>query len=471
MTERIPKSIFVAAVVLGLMVLAYLAYSRPGYFTSQTYLGGILLIECLAAAVWMYRKVFFPLIVVAFLLAGVDLPVGGIWAILRWVFLAVGALTGTFLMLKERSQHFGLIHLVAMFAVLSALASAAVSQFPQVALLKALSLLLLFVYASTGARVAVTGRESQFFAGLLLGCEIFVGVLAGFYALGIQMMGNPNSLGAVTGIFGAPILLWGAFLGETPFVRRRRFVLYIVCMYLAYYSHARAGMAAALVSSGLLCLALRKYGAVVKGASVILILASASAILRPEAVSNSFSTFKTSVLYKGAAEGSLLASRESPWQRAIDSIHTHFWFGTGIGTIETANNPKQIGIFSSNANVTTENGSSYLSILSGVGILGALPFSLLLLLLLSKVLRTFSWLVKTGNPCHPAVPLALVMVAGLLHAGFEDWLFASGNYLCVWFWSLAFIFWDLAPSWAPRAAFAWPIREAQPGFGGVASSR
>ena len=470
-TERIPKSIFVAAVVLGLMVLAYLAYSRPGYFTSQTYLGGILLIECLAAAVWMYRKVFFPLIVVAFLLAGVDLPVGGIWAILRWVFLAVGALTGTFLMLKERSQHFGLIHLVAMFAVLSALASAAVSQFPQVALLKALSLLLLFVYASTGARVAVTGRESQFFAGLLLGCEIFVGVLAGFYALGIQMMGNPNSLGAVTGIFGAPILLWGAFLGETPFVRRRRFVLYIVCMYLAYYSHARAGMAAALVSSGLLCLALRKYGAVVKGASVILILASASAILRPEAVSNSFSTFKTSVLYKGAAEGSLLASRESPWQRAIDSIHTHFWFGTGIGTIETANNPKQIGIFSSNANVTTENGSSYLSILSGVGILGALPFSLLLLLLLSKVLRTFSWLVKTGNPCHPAVPLALVMVAGLLHAGFEDWLFASGNYLCVWFWSLAFIFWDLAPSWAPRAAFAWPIREAQPGFGGVASSR
>ena len=127
-------------------------------------------------------------------------------------------------------------------------------------------------------------------------------------------------------------------------------------------------------------------------------------------------------------------------------------------------------MFSSHSNVTTENGSSYLSILSGVGILGVLPFSLLLLLLLGKVLRTFSWLVKTGNPCHPAVPLALVMVAGLLHAGFEDWLFASGNYLCVWFWSLAFIFADVAPSSAPRVALAWRSSVAQRGLR-VAPSR
>ena len=465
MPERIPKSVAIAAVVLSLMGLAYLAYSRPGYFTSQTYLGGILLIECLAAAVWMYRRVFLPLIVVAFLLAGVDLPVGAIWAVLRWVFLAVGALTGIFLVLRERSHHFGLIHVVAMFAVLSALTSAAVSQFPQVALLKAVSLLLLFLYASTGARLAAAGREKQFFTGLLLGCEVFVGGLAGFYAIGIQMMGNPNSLGAVAGMFGAPILLWGTFLQDTPFAQRRRFALYVVCMYLAFHSHARAGMAAALVSSGLLCVALRKYGAVVKGASAILILVSAGAILQPETMSNTFASLKTSVIYKGGTEGNLLASRESPWQRAINSIHNHFWFGTGLGTVQTNKDPRQIGIFASNANVTTENGSSYLSILSGVGVLGVLPFSFLLLLLLGMVFRTFHWLVKTGNPCHPAVPLALIMVAGLLHAGFEDWLFASGNYLCVWFWSLAFIFADIAPSSAPQVAFALRYRAAQRGFG------
>src|ERR1035441_4215016 len=470
MPDRIPKSVIISASVLGLMALAYLAYSRPGYFTSQTYLGGILLIECLAAAVWMYRRVFFPLIMVAFLLAGVDLPVGAFWAILRWVFLAVGALAGTFLMFRERSHHFGLFHIVATFAILSALASAAVSQFPQVALLKALSLLLLFVYGGTGARLAVSGREQQFFTGLLLGCEVFVGVLAGFHLIGIEMMGNPNSLGAVTGIVGAPVLLWGTFLEETRFVQRRRFALYAVCMYLAFHSHARAGMAAALVSSGLLCVALRKYGAVMKGASFILVLVSVGAILQPETMSNTYSSLKTSVIYKGGSEGSILASRESPWQRAIESIHTHFWFGTGLGTVETGKDPRQVGLFASNSNVSAENGSSYLSILSGVGILGVVPFSFLLLLLLGKVLRTFYWLVKTGNPCHPAVPLALIMVAGLLHAGFEDWLFAPGNYLCMWFWSLAFIFADVALSSAPQFTSAWRFRAAQRVFG-VAPSR
>ncbi len=76
MTERIPKSVIRGGVVLGPLVLAYLAYSRPGYFTSQTYLGGLLLLELLAAAVWMYRRCFFPLVMVTFLLAGVNLPVG-----------------------------------------------------------------------------------------------------------------------------------------------------------------------------------------------------------------------------------------------------------------------------------------------------------------------------------------------------------------------------------------------------------
>jgi len=37
------------------------------------------------------------------------------------------------------------------------------------------------------------------------------------------------------------------------------------------------------------------------------------------------------------------------------------------------------------------------------------------------------------------------MIAGILHAIFEDWMFAPGNYLCVFYWSLAFIFIDVAP--------------------------
>ena len=79
---------------------------------------------------------------------------------------------------------------------------------------------------------------------------------------------------------------------------------------------------------------------------------------------------------------------------------------------------------------------------------GLLPFLMLMLVLLRKVVQTVVWMLRTGNPYHPAIPLAMVMVAGMIHAGLEDWLFAPGYYLCVFFWSMAFVFVDKAPSLA-----------------------
>jgi hypothetical protein len=99
---------------------------------------------------------------------------------------------------------------------------------------------------------------------------------------------------------------------------------------------------------------------------------------------------------------------------------------------------------------------------------------MLLLVLVEKIVQTLVWMVTTGNPAHPTVPLAMVMVAGLVHAGFEDWLFAPGYYLCVFFWSMAFILVDQAPSLAvadsPRVSF-WRTRAIRPGLGDVAPSR
>ena len=47
----------------------------------------------------------------------------------------------------------------------------------------------------------------------------------------------------------------------------------------------------------------------------------------------------------------------------------------------------------------------------------------------------------------------MVLAAGLIHAGFEDWLFAVGYYLSVFFWVLAFAFLDMLPSAAPAAVY------------------
>jgi O-antigen ligase len=388
----------------------------------------------------------------------------------RWLFLAVGALAGTFIVLKDRRYHFGLFHAVAGFVVLTALMSATVSRYPDVALLKVLSIFLLFLYAGTGARIAVAGRENRFFNGLLLGCEIFVGAIALLHLAGIEAMGNPNSLGEVMGVVVAPILLWGFLMGGEPSIQHRRGLLFAVCMYLGFVSHARAGLAAAFVSCGLLCLALRKYKMFIEGLVVLTIILAATAIFRPEAITS----MTSSILYKGAdQEQGILASRESPWRTAMDNIRQHPWFGTGLGTTaEGADADQQQARFSSNTNVTMEHGSSYLALIAGVGILGAVPPVLLLLMLIAKVFRTVGLMLRSTNAAHAAIPLAMVVVAGIVHAAFEDWMFAPGNYICVFFWCFAFILVDVTPSMpSPGFARKSPVRAMSACVNGAASIR
>lgn len=477
MTDRVSKGVVIgAAMALALPALAFVAYSRPGYFNSNN-VGGLVLIEGMLAAVCLYRRVFFPMVILSFLFAGSNLPVGGMWLAVRWAALAVGAGVGSFIMLKQRRHPFTPFHAFAMFAVLAAIVSAAVSRYQSIASLKALSLFLLFLYAGTGARLAVTGREDRFFRGLLTGCEIFVGVMSAFYAMGIDAMGNPNSLGAVMGVVGAPILLWGSLLDVGSFAQRRRQVLYVLAMYLTFHSHSRAGMAAAFLTSAVLCLALRQYNLLGRGVVILLILVTSSAIFNPDAFSRTVSALTSTIVYKGHdPDQGVFSSRQTPWEGAMQSIHDHFWFGSGFGTTDNGHDAsEQLGRYQNLATpegVTSENGSSYLSILSWVGVLGAVPFALLLLSLVGKIIQTIVWMVRTANPAHPAIPLAMVLLAGLVHAGFEDWLFAVGYYLCVFFWSLAFVLVDIVPfAELPRFADKWAPAPVRRVWGAVAQSR
>ncbi len=444
MDSRISKLVLPVAGIATALFLAYLAFSRPGFVTSLTYIGGLLFLELLIVALWLYRKVFFAILIVVFLLAGVDLPVGSMWNFLRWIVLAIGALGGCAIVLKERRYSFGMFDLLAFLAMLAALMSAAVSQYTSFSFFKVTSLILLFVYGATGARMAVAGRESRFFTGLLLGCQIFVAIVAAFYFVGIEMMGNPNSLGAVMGVVAAPVLLWGSLLKQPAWAHRSQLVLYGLAMYLTYFSHARAAIGAATLVSVLLCLCLRRFEFLARGVVLVSVVVASVAIFQPEILTRSVSAFNNEVIYKGKDPAvGLLSSRKSPWQETMDTIHDHYWFGTGFGTAETGENRSDsVGLFSSTSATSKEHGSSYLEIIAWVGVVGALPFVILLGFLSAKILRTMFWMVRSANPSHPAVPLAMVLLAGLLHAVFEDWLFAPGYYLCVFFWSMTFVFVD-----------------------------
>jgi hypothetical protein len=456
MTERLPKSVLVTAVLLLFLAAAYVAFSRPSYFTNSRMLAGLLLLEVLCAGLWLYRRFFFPLVLTSFLLAGTLLPLsGGVWTVARWFVLCAGALAGCFIMLKERSSRLGLFHAVALFAVAAGGVSAAVSRYPRFALLKAASLALLFVYAGTGARLAIAGREKRFMSGLVTGTELFVAVVGAFYITGSEVMGNPNSLGAVMGVVAVPVLLWGIMVPESALVHYRRLALGALATYLLFQSHSRAAMAAAFLSCAVLCLTLRRYKLFSQGMVLVLIFAASAGIFFPEKFSTRVSSVTSSILYKERdASLGIFASRESPWERAMDSIHKHFWFGSGFGTTDNGLDASaHLRTFATTGDASVENGSSYLAILTWVGMLGVLPFALLVGVLTWKVLCTCAWMRSTVGAEHPAIPLAMIVLAGLVHAGFEDWLFAPGYYLCVFFWSVAFILVDVVP-WTPMSNFS-----------------
>ena len=472
MDKRIPKGLLIAVGVLAPLLLIFVARTRPGYFTDTNNLGGLILLEFMLLALWNYRQMFFVLVVLSFLFAGSNLPMGTVWTAARWFFLAVGAAGGLVLLLKDgRRHHFGLFHAVAFLCVLAAVFSAGESRYSGFAIMKVLSLSLLFLYAASGARLAAAGREEKFVFGLVTACEWLVGISAAFYILlRVQAMGNPNSLGAIMGVVAAPVLLWGVFVAPSPRVKRRRMFLLALCTYLVYYSHARAGMMAGAIACGLLCIGLRKYRVMTIAVGVAFVLLATSAIVQPEALTRSASAFSSSVIYKEKRDQGLLGSRQSPWQSAIETIQTHIWFGTGFGTNDNGQDASEhLGNYATISDATKEHGSSYLAIASWVGLVGVVPFFFLLFMVAARAFRVIGWLLKTGNAFHPAVPIALVMIAGLIHASFEDWMFAVGYYLCVFYWGLAFVLIDLVPARrSKRPAPVWAFAPAQHNFGAAA---
>jgi hypothetical protein len=102
-----------------------------------------------------------------------------------------------------------------------------------------------------------------------------------------------------------------------------------------------------------------------------------------------------------------------------------------------------------------EHGNSYLALAEYVGLLGLLPFSLVLFLIIRMIWRVCLWMRRSCNARHCAVPLAMMLLAGMVNALFEDWMVAVGYYLCVFFWTCVFLLHDVMPE-------HWPLRIRRP---------
>jgi O-antigen ligase len=469
------KMLRAAGIVVGAMVALYLVYANIGNFSNISFLGGILFLEILAFCLWKYDRFFFPFVMLVFIWAGTAVPMQSAGTQGRWVVLAAGAVVGYIIWMKTPRRHFALLHLVALFCVLAAFVSASVSPFPRMAFLKALSLLLLFLYCSAGARVSLWDRTERFFPGLLLVCELATyGTAFSYFVAGLKFWGNPNSLGAVASIALFPVLLWGWLTSSGP-LRVRRLVALAVCTYLVFFSMARAGMASIILVTLVFCVSLRQYKLLLKVAAMFLCAVAIAGLLVPETLSRTSGDLKDAALYKGHKEEGMFGSRRSPWEETIATIKQRPLFGTGYGTSPNGEDPgEQFGRFASSAETAREHGSSYLTITEWVGLLGVGPFYWILILTAWHVARVFVWMRKTSNAHHYAVPLAMILLSGMVHASFEDWLFAVGSYPCVFFWVSAFLLADVLPATAaapvPRAVFR-AVRPVASNLGAVAPGK
>ena len=445
---KLYKPFVVLAITLSSLLALFLIYSHLDYFGNVSFLGGILLLEIIVGCLWKYDQRFFPLLMIAFLFAGMAVPLQGAANSGRWVVLAAGAIVGCVMWIKSPRKHFGAFHLIALFCVCTAFVSATVSPFLHMAMSKALSLLLLFVYGSAGARLAVVGREGRFLGEVLWGCEVAVYATAVcYFGLGLSLWGNPNSLGTAMSIGAFPILLWGWFTSDAGVVRWRRSAALLLCTYLALFSHERAGMAAIAVVCLAFCFGLHQYKLLLRVAALSLGLIAVTGLVAPTRLSQSSENLKNAVLYKGHKEAGVLGSRRTPWEQTVASIKEHPLFGAGYGTSPSGEDTDfDINRFSSTGKASREHGSGYLTIVEWVGLLGVLPFLMLLGLTALNMGRVFVWMRKTANPDHCSVPMAMVLLAGFVHTTFEDWLFAVGSYPCVFFWAFAFMLTDCVPT-------------------------
>ncbi len=440
------------AVLLSLLVA--LAEWRPAYFTNAKVLGGLLLMQAVIVAVWHYEKWFFAVMMLTFLWAGTDLPLSGVGTTSRWIFLGVGALVGIVKWLeRDRRQSFNAIHFVAMLCVLSALVSSMVSRLMELSLLKSGSFFLLFLYETGGARVAVAGRERAFFSGLVTACEALTYFSAlCYWGLHYEVFGNPNSLGAIMGVVVVPILLWAVLCTDERHLRHRLAFALFLAAGLLYYSVSRASILACAVAVIVMCVSLRRHHLLIKGVFALIFLVAATAVLQPQKFDSLVSSFTEEVIYKGKRDQGILGSRESPWQETVGVIKENPWFGTGFGTdVVVQLQPVSSGlVFSTSAAQAREHGNSYLAILDYVGLLGISPFVIVLGLILRQVYRGYSRMWRTRDVHAFSVPLVLVCMAGLVHAFFEDWLFAVGFHLNVFFWTAVFVLAELQSSGLPE---------------------
>jgi O-antigen ligase len=428
----------------SIIFLLYLSVRRPYLFSESNVLALFVLVVAGFIAS-QYETHFWALMIAVFFWAGSEFPLAGSMNLFRWVVLGSGAFLALGYYARRSNRiSFNYLHLLALFTVVAAFASALVSVNPLMTVLKSMSLAALFIYGSIGARILWSRDPEPFVRKLVLMAEGLVYLTALCSLVSFEVWGNPNSLGLIMGCLCWPVLLWRFILPETRQKSPRRFIALLICGALLVLSLSRASITAAFLTSMFLLVGARRYRTLLIGLSLFAAILVNTFLVTPQRFQDASETF----LYKKGERGNLMDSRQKPWERSLRTFREHPWLGLGFGVAD--NSSDWHFNYVTQGQQTRERGSSYLTMLETTGAVGTFFFALLILALIREIWRVFSWMRRTGKVNQPAVVTASIILGGLVNAVFEDWMLAVGYYMSVIFWVLALSLrdWMACPVWA-----------------------
>jgi len=394
-------------------------------------------ISLLYVIVFKYERWSLVLVMLAFFWAGMLVPLQGFWLQARWAVLFIAMIRGIAGLVKNTPPlTFGVMHFLPLLQAIVLVVSYVNSVNPFLTVLKGVSVLIMMVYVLTGARAILVREEVEIRRVMIRFAELFSYVTAILYGVfQHRLYGNPNALGAFTGLLIWPILFSDAMASNPLLGRKRRYAALFLCGYFLLQSMSRGSILGAVVASMFVMLCERRR--VMQLVRILLFALPAAALnyLYPEYGRNMVDTY----IYKG--HDMVLKSRESYWQKSWDYIKEKPWFGYGFGVDPGSYGQWEFGFESGEGD--RERGSSMLALLEGVGVIGAIPMLLFLLGLFYKLWGTAARYRRSSSGLSLSSTLGSILIGALSHSIFEGWLLATGFYLCIFFWSIVFIYFDL----------------------------
>lgn len=297
---------------------------------------------------------------------------------------------------------------------------------------------LVFLVASSllmSADIRYTHRQALIFVCRI--CVVLSVVSFFCYFLGINMMTSQytdsgyiedyeNALGGFSGLFIhsmvlGPMASISAIYAFDKALRNRKTVywlLWVLCVGAVFLAASRAAVFALLVSLAVVLYSLRKSE---KIGNAVLILAIVFSIMLPSA---GFITSRVLEKQRQREElgRGLFDSRDDKISYRLQEFWEHPLQGVGFAAIDPT-----LGDEFNPATGTIEPGSSWLCVLSMSGLLGFIPFLII-------VMRAWLNLIKAKKRESTFYLIEGMFVFFAIHLLFEGYLFSAGNPLCLFVW-------------------------------------